>query len=84
MQGVDDMEPFHVKGAQPSDPSIEKHYALVITLAGHGVLDYGVLRSGSKCIKQPDDIVYWFDKLVELGIGTAEEEAMLRATVWEV
>ena len=48
------------------------------------MLDYGVLRSGSKCIKQPKDIVFWFDRLVELGIGTAEDEKWLRAQVWHV
>ena len=63
---------------------MEKHYIMVITLSGWGMLDYGVMRSGCRNVKQPADLTFWFDRLVELGIGTAEDEARLRATVWMV
>ena len=84
MQGQNDWEPYHTKDHQPSDPKVEKHYIMVITLGGFGLLDYGVMRSGCRNLKQPDDVTFWFDRLVELGIGTAEDEARLRATVWKV
>jgi hypothetical protein len=84
VQGVDDWEEFFVKDATAGDTKVEKHYVLVITLSGYGVLGHGILRSGSKCMKQPQDMRYWFDRLVELGIGTKEEEDMLRAMVWNV
>ena len=84
VQGVDDWEEFYVKDKPPDDTKTEKHYALVITMSGYGVLAHGILKSGSKCIKQADDIVYWFERLVELGIGTREDEDMLRAKVWKV
>lgn len=84
VQGPDDWQQFYVKEAEKSVTKIEKHYVLVITLAGFGILGYAVMKSGCRNLTSEKDIKYWFDELVELGIGTAEEEAMLRAMTWNV
>lgn len=80
----EEIEEFYNRTPEPNATQIEKHYYLVITLAGHGILACEALRSGSRNVKQPGNMVYWFDRLVELGIGTAELEAELRARVWKV
>lgn len=80
----DEIEEFYTRKPELNVTQIEKHYYLVITLAGYGILACVALRSGSRNVKQPEDMVYWFDRLVELGIGTAEQEQELRARVWKV
>lgn len=63
---------------------IEKHYYMVLTLAEKGVLACVALKSGTRNLQNPGKMTYWFDRLVEFGLGEPEDEAKLRATVWKV
>jgi hypothetical protein len=84
MQGPDDWELFLEAPAEAAEPSLEKQYYMVLTLSGFGVLAVVALKSGSKCLQDEGEIVYWFDRLVELGIGTEKEQNMLRKKTWTV
>lgn len=77
-------EEYYDRPATKNNTSQEKQYYLVITLAGHGVLAAAALKSGTRKVQQEGDMVYWFDLLVKLGIGTKELEDELRARVWKV
>ena len=80
----DQYEEFYEKASTKGATALEKQYYLVITMAGHSVLAAAALKSGTKKVQQPGDIKYWFDLLVELGIGTKEQEDELRAHTWTV
>ena len=48
------------------------------------MLAAAALKSGTRQVQQQEDMVYWFDQLVKLRIGTKELEDELRARVWKV
>lgn len=77
-------EEYDDRPATKKNISQEGQYYIVITLAGHGVLAAAALKSGTRKVQQEGDIVYWFDMLVKLGIGTKELEDGLRARVRKV
>lgn len=71
------------KAAVPKDQAREKHYYMLLTLASHGVLACVAMQSGtSGKMQDRSRIKFWFDRLVEFGIGTAEEEQRQRERVW--
>lgn len=79
-----ELEEFYVKDNEPDDCKMEKHYYMVITLAGYGVIAADLMRSGTKNVGDPSQVKYWYDTLVDRGIGTANEEKALRAMKFNV
>ena len=84
MQGPDDWAEFYTVPNVQNDTQVEKQYYLVITLAGHGVLATAGMKSGSKNLRQPQDMKYWMDELVELGLADAATQARLQKQTWSV
>ena len=61
----------------------EKQHYMLLTLSGHGVLACVAMRSGtSKKMQDEHGIKFWYERLQELGIGTAVIEDQLKAMEW--
>lgn len=78
--------PVYEVPTEKSGTAVEKHYYMVLTLADEGVLACEALRSGTTegKLENPEAIEYWFDHLVKLGLGTAEQEEAFRQHTWQV
>lgn len=73
--------------ANPKVTDQEKHYYMMVTFPGHGARAVAAMASGSRLktnAANRGNFKFWFEQLVELGIGTAEDEEMLKAITWKV
>ncbi len=63
----------------------EKHYYMLLTFPGFGTRAVVAMKSGTKLKgTEPGGFKFWFQQLVEYGIGTAEDEEALSKVVWQV
>lgn len=70
------------KDQKKSGPEAEKFYYMIITMAGFGVVEVALMHSGSRIKKGNEGkIKYWFERLVELGIGSADDEEAVKKMV---
>lgn len=66
----------------------EKQGYFAVTMAGYGVVACVALHSATKLKRNephaPTRFKYWTQRLVDFGIGSAEDEAKLQSKVWRV
>lgn len=74
--------PYYERAPAKAKDKKEKHYYMALTLGGHGVLACVAMRSGTKHVQDEEGMKYWFDRLVEFGIGTEVQQDSLRARTW--
>lgn len=79
-----EFEEFYTITPGAGSTNVEKQYYLTVTLAGYGIVACVAMQSGCSQTKQPKDLVFWHQRLVEFGVGTQETQDMLARTAWTV
>ena len=70
-----------------SAPAAQKHCYYVVTMPGVGCLACVPFQSGCRNMPDPEDLphnFYWYEQLVQRGIGDQEQEDKLKQHVWAV
>lgn len=76
--------PTYTLPTEKDDTKAEKQYYMVLTLAGHGIVEAVALKSGCNKTQNVAELPFWFDRMVELGLGSEELRDKLRQRVWKV
>jgi hypothetical protein len=69
-----------------SGTSVEKHHYMALFMSGVAVLSAVAMQSGCTFKKMQDSsqMRYWFDHLVQLGVGTPQQEKHWRRHEWKI
>lgn len=88
VQGDEEL-PVYTRDLPTSSFGCEKHGYMAITMAGYGVVAAVAMRTATRLSTKRRTptrtrFKFWYDMLVQLGIGDAATEDMLRKKVWRV
>jgi hypothetical protein len=72
-------------GNPSNGPKAQKHYYYVVTMPGVGCAAVAALKSGSRKLPAASgEFHFWMDQLLDLGLGTPEQQTELQKRVWKV
>lgn len=84
MQNKSGWLPTYALPTEKDDTKAEKQYYMVLTMAGHGIVEAVALKSGCNKTENMAELPFWFDRMVELGLGSEQLRDRLRQRVWKV